>query len=185
MKFIIDAGHGGSGRNGDPGAIGPTGLMEKDVTLDIATRLASIAMMRGHFPVLTRMRDEYQSLKYRTDYANREGGKCFVSIHCNSFTSPAPEGFEVFSYRAGSQASSDLAECVLSAWRLSFPDHVIRGHKTSGFYVIKNTKMPAVLLETAFISNPKWENWLRDEKNQQSMAETIMAGIEAWGGGIK
>ena len=128
--------------------------------------------------MLTRMRDEFQSLKYRTDYANREGGKCFVSIHCNSFTSPAPEGFEVFSYRAGSQASSDLAECVLSAW-LSFPD---RGHKKSGFYVIKNTKMPAVLRN---ISNPKWESWLRDEKNQQSMAETIMAGIEAWGGVIK
>ena len=181
MKFIIDAGHGGS----DPGAIGPTGLKEKDVNLSIATRLASIAMMRGHFPVLTRMRDEYQSLKYRADYANKEGGRCFVSIHCNSHTTPTAHGFEVFSYRAGSQASSDLAECVLSAWRLSFPDHVSRGHKKSGFYVIKNTKMPAVLLETAFISNPKWERWLRDEKNHQSMAETIMAGIEAWGGGIK
>ena len=185
MKFIIDAGHGGSGRNGDPGAIGPTGLKEKDVNLSIATRLASIAMMRGHFPVLTRMRDEFQSLKYRTDYANREGGRCFVSIHCNSFTSPVPEGFEVFSYRAGSQASSDLAECVISAWRLSFPSHVIRGHKKSGFYVIAKTKMPAILLETAFIKNPAWEPWLRDEKNHQAMAETIMAGIEAWGGGIK
>ena len=178
MKFIIDAGHGGR----DSGAIGPTGLMEKDVTLDIGTRLASIAMMRGHFPVLTRMRDEYRSLKYRTDYANKEGGRCFVSIHCNSFTTPIPEGFEVFSYRAGSQASSNLAECVLSAWRLSFPDHVSRGHKTSGFYVIKNTKMPAVLLETAFISNPKWETWLREKGNLKKIAEVILDGLEAWGG---
>jgi len=184
VKFIIDPGHGGS----DPGAIGPTGLMEKDVTLDIATRLASIAMMRGHFPVLTRMRDEYQSLKYRTDYANREGGKCFVSIHCNSFTSPAPAGFEIWTYR-GQNTSDTLASSITHQWSKAFPSHLIRADwsdgdvdKESGFYVLKHTAMPAVLLETAFISNPKWEKWLREEGNLKKIAEVILDGIEAWGG---
>lgn len=182
MKFIIDAGHGGT----DPGAIGPTGLMEKDVTLDIATRLASIAMMRGHFPVLTRMGDETQSLKYRTDYANKQGGRCFISIHCNSFTNQNPEGFEIWTYLGQSQ-SDVLATAIVKQWIKTFPSHLIRSDwsdgdvdKQSKFYVLKNTVMPAVLLETAFINNPKWETWLRDTKNHQIMAETIMAGIENW-----
>ena len=182
MKFIIDCGHGGT----DPGAIGPSGLMEKDVTLDIGTRLASIAIMRGHFPVLTRMRDEFQSLKYRADYANKEGGRCFVSIHCNSFTSQSPEGFEIWTYR-GQSKSDVLASSITHQWSKAFPDHLIRADwsdgdvdKESGFYVLKHTAMPAVLLETAFISNPKWEKWLRDTKNRQLMAEAIMAGIESW-----
>ena len=178
MKYIIDAGHGGR----DPGAIGPTGLMEKDVTLNIATRLAAIAMMRGHDPVLTRMRDEYQSLKYRTDFANAQGGECFVSIHCNSFTTPVPYGFEIWTYRNGSLASSSLAQYIMVAWQHQFPGNGNRGHKKSGFHVLRETTMPAVLLEVDFISHPVWEKWLRDGGNHQKMAEAIMAGIEAWGG---
>jgi len=182
MKFIIDCGHGGT----DPGAIGPTGLKEKDVTLAIGKVLESISKMVGHTPVMTRTGDEYVSLEDRTKFANARGGKCFVSIHCNSFTSPAPAGFEIWTYR-GQNTSDTLASSITHQWSKAFPSHLIRADwsdgdvdKESGFYVLKHTAMPAVLLETAFISNPKWETWLRDTKNLQSMAEAILAGIEGW-----
>ena len=103
--IVIDAGHGGK----DPGAVGPTGLKEKDVTLDIAKRLKQILQKHAVRVILTRDRDEFVSLQRRVSVANSSGVDLFVSIHCNAAFSSRACGFESYFL---SPASDDLARAV-------------------------------------------------------------------------
>ncbi len=92
-KIIIDPGHGGK----DPGAIGPTGLKEKDVVLDIGLRLRRLIQKRLHLKVLmTRDTDRFVELRERSAFANRNGGKLFISIHANSHPRRSVRGFMTF-----------------------------------------------------------------------------------------
>ncbi len=92
-KIIIDPGHGGK----DPGAIGPTGLKEKDVVLDIGLRLRRLLRKRLHVKVLmTRDTDRFVELRERSAFANRNGGKLFISIHANSHPRRSVRGFMTF-----------------------------------------------------------------------------------------
>ena len=102
---VIDAGHGGK----DVGAIGPTGLEEKTVTLDIAKMLREILEERGIQVILTRESDEFVSLERRVSIANTAGADLFLSIHCNSSFSSKARGFESYFL---SPASDDLARAV-------------------------------------------------------------------------
>ncbi len=92
-RVIIDAGHGGE----DPGALGLHRLREKDLTLDIARRLSrKIDAMPGFESVLTRKGDYFLSLKGRSDFARKEQGDLFISIHANSAAVKSARGFEIF-----------------------------------------------------------------------------------------
>ena len=91
-KVVVDAGHGGH----DPGAIGKTGLREKDVNLDIARRLAQLLGAQGIEVVMTRSTDKFISLPGRADIANRSGADLFISVHANSAASGKLSGFEVY-----------------------------------------------------------------------------------------
>ncbi|MCR4438577.1 MAG: N-acetylmuramoyl-L-alanine amidase [bacterium] len=91
--IVLDPGHGGK----DPGAIGPTGLYEKDVTLSVAKELR--AMLEDELGLtvhMTRTGDTYPTLKQRTTLANRRNGKLFISIHANAHRSPKARGFSVY-----------------------------------------------------------------------------------------
>jgi len=102
---VIDAGHGGK----DAGAIGPTGLMEKAVTLDMAERVKGLLERRGIRVILTRDRDEFISLQRRVDIANNCETDLFLSIHCNAALSSKAQGFESYFL---SPATDDLARAV-------------------------------------------------------------------------
>lgn len=102
---VIDAGHGGK----DAGAVGPTGLEEKTVTLDIAKTLGEILEERGIQVILTRENDEFVSLERRVSIANTAGVDLFLSIHCNASFSSKAKGFESYFL---SPASDDLARAV-------------------------------------------------------------------------
>lgn len=92
-RVALDPGHGGS----DPGATGPSGLQEKDVTLDIAHRAASVLARELQVSTLvTRDRDEYVALEERTARANAYGADLFVSIHCNASESGAAHGVQTY-----------------------------------------------------------------------------------------
>lgn len=92
-RIALDPGHGGS----DPGATGPGGLQEKDVTLDIAHRAASVLARELNVSALvTRDRDEYVALEERTARANAFGADLFVSIHCNASESSAARGVQTY-----------------------------------------------------------------------------------------
>ena len=92
-RVVIDPGHGGN----DPGAIGPHGLKEKDVTLDVAHRAAPIvARELGIAALLTRDVDEYVGLDERTARANAFAADLFVSIHCNAAENNGSDGVLTF-----------------------------------------------------------------------------------------
>jgi N-acetylmuramoyl-L-alanine amidase len=166
---VIDPGHGGA----DSGAIGPTGLRECDVTLDIARRVAEILDGRGVPVVLTRTADTAVALEDRTDIARRERALAFVSIHANASQSPTRKGTETY---YASRESEPLAAAVQNEIMrvLEEPD---RGVRTADFYVIVNMPAPAVLVETAFISNPMEERLLRDPATRRRIAEAIVRGL--------
>ena len=92
-RIIIDPGHGGK----DPGAIGPGGLLEKNITLAVALKLRDVLQKHyGYEVFLTRETDEYLSLEERTELANTEHGDLFVSIHVNSAPSKTTRGIETY-----------------------------------------------------------------------------------------
>lgn len=171
IKLCIDPGHGGS----DGGAVG-NGLLEKDVNLDVALRLAGLldadtADTAGGGSwnlLLTRATDVFVSLQQRVTLANVFGAASFVSIHSNGFSDPNANGTETYAWAEGTTAAAlrnSVHEHMLAAWDLTD-----RGTKTAGFYVLVNTVMPASLSEMGFISNPGDAAFLGDPEARQEMA---------------
>lgn len=105
---VLDAGHGGD----DEGAVGPTGLREKALVLDVTRRLARRLVEAGVHVVLTRRDDRFLSLEQRTHVANDARGDLFLSIHANASTSRSPRGIEAYfaSLEATDEASRRVAE---------------------------------------------------------------------------
>ncbi len=124
-RVMLDPGHGGS----DPGAVGPTGLRESEVTLDVARRVAErLALRYGMQAVLTRDRDDYVDLEDRAAHANDSGADVFVSIHCNAAHNPFARGISTFvlehtndrvAARVAAREGELIDTGVLSAWDLS------------------------------------------------------------------
>lgn len=182
-KITIDAGHGGN----DSGAIGPTGVMEKTVTLRIANEVRRLLMAEGATVYMTRDTDtevspkganasDIEELQARCDVANQNASDVFVSIHMDSFSSGAAKGTTGYYYSLGSQKSRDLADKV----RLGVIDQIgtqSRGTQSCNFYVVKHTDMPATLVEVAFISNPTEEQLLDSEDGIKKAAQGIVDGI--------
>ena len=182
-KITIDSGHGGN----DSGAIGPTGVMEKSVTLRIANELRRLLVAEGATVYMTRTTDtevspkganasDIEELQARCDVANNTKSDIFISIHMDSFSSSAAKGTTGYYYSLGSQRSRDLADKV----RQGVIDQIgtqSRGTQSSNFYVVKHTDMPATLVEVAFISNPQEEQLLNSEEGIQKAAQGIADGI--------
>ncbi len=121
-KVVIDAGHGGN----DPGAIGKSGLKEKDVNLDIAKRLSALLRAEGVQTVLTRSTDKFVPLSSRVSIANRSGADLFISIHSNAARSRSLCGFEVF-YVAPSVSDSKRAALTARSSSLNLKNTVVSG----------------------------------------------------------
>jgi N-acetylmuramoyl-L-alanine amidase len=213
-KVVIDAGHGGE----DPGALGVTGLREKEVNLDIAKRLANILSADGIEVVLTRATDKFVSLSGRVSIANNSGADLFISIHSNASRTRSLNGFEVYyvapsvndSNRAYSSArtfsfkrehfemASQSLDLKAIVWDMIYAsnqaesialsrsichsmdansDSRIIGIKGARFAVLKGTRIPAVLVETAFISNREEERLLKNSYYRQKVAQNIADGI--------
>lgn len=178
-KIWVDAGHGGS----DPGAIGPGGLKEKDVTLGVSQALAFLLREMGYGVGVTRLLDEYVALGERCRRANTFDAAVFVSVHCNAAAVPAANGIETFHYptsRNGMQLARLIQAELVAATGLRD-----RGAKYANFQVLRDTAMPAVLVELGFISNPREEELLRSDDYQLTCAQAIVRGIESYfaGGG--
>lgn len=176
MKICIDPGHGGR----DPGAIGtdPSRLEEKEFNLSLSLLLEEEFERRGHWAIMTRRRDRSLSWQARANFANRLGAEYFISIHANGAETATVEGMEVFHY-PGSAAGADAANHVLDGMITVFPEHKNRGVKEANFAVLRLTDMPAVLVESEFITNPTQLRFLADQENQRNLAFGIANGIDA------
>jgi N-acetylmuramoyl-L-alanine amidase len=212
-KIAIDAGHGGR----DVGKTGVTGVLEKDVNLELAKMLRDrIERELDLEVVLIREDDVLLSLTHRTEIANQAGADLFISIHCNSWFSETTGGFEAYFLspartkwdrevaRVENQAdefvskqgdggdidfivwdmvqnefineSSHFAELIQKEMseRLEIRN---RGVKQANFTVLQGARMPAILIETAFLSNPVEEQLLVDRAFQRKITEGIVSAI--------
>lgn len=167
MIIGIDPGHGGI----DPGAIGPTGVREADITLKISLLLADKLRERGHSVILTRLVDEAVSLRYRVDLLNNAGCDLVLSIHINAFDNPDPDYISAWICGTGGQAEK-IANALIPtlAAATGWPDGGVR---VKGFYVLRKTDAPAVLLELGFISNPGQEKALKESAMLNMLTDAI------------
>ena len=182
-KIVLDPGHGGS----DSGAIGPTGVMEKSVTLRVANELKRLLVKEGAEVYMTRSADievskkrakatDIEELQARCDVANEKNADIFVSIHMDSFTSGAARGTTGYYYSLGDKRSRKLADKI----RAGIIDQLgtqSRGTQSCNFYVVKHTDMPATLVEVAFISNESEEKLMDSEDGIRKAAQGIADGI--------
>lgn len=169
-------------------ARGHNGLMEKTATLAISKNVADI--LRGSGAVVTMTRDsdkdvygpmasDRDELQARVDVGNASAGnEIFVSIHCDAFTSPTAHGTSTFYYQS-SHRGRLLAEAIHQAI-VEETGLASRGAKTARFYVLRNSAMPATLIETAFISNYQEEALLGDPDFQYKLAVAICRGISQY-----
>jgi len=213
-RIALDPGHGGQ----DRGAVGPTGLEEKDIMLTLSKKLARMLRAEGYEVKLTRERDTLLSLKTRTALANNFKADLFVSIHANAIAADNATGSETYYLSPESDGSFDnthyesydfdedgaeesLAmddDLSLMLWDMAQTKHIEdsfrfakyiqeelnqlagtrnRGVKQAPLKVLKGAMMPAVLIETAFISNRSEEQKLKSPLFQENIARSILAAI--------
>jgi len=165
----IDAGHGGS----DPGAIGPTGLRESDVVLDVALRLRELLARDGIRTVMTREADIGMELADRPKFARERGATMFVSIHANASTRAEVNGAETYYLTAQSLILAQMIQDELGA----LTGTPSRGIKAANFLVLRDNDVPSVLVETAFLTHADDETRLRDVEFRQRLAQAIYSGI--------
>ena len=167
-KVVIDPGHGGS----DYGAI-REGINEKDITLDVSQRVASILKSKGYKVAMTRNDDTYVSLQERVDFSENEAPEIFVSIHVNSAVASEPCGIETHYYH---DYSTGLAK-IIHSHLIKEIDTKDRGLFKSKFYVINHTTVPAILVEMGFLSNEKERAELISDNRKQKTAKAIAEGV--------
>ncbi len=213
--IVIDAGHGGR----DPGAIGATGVREKDVVLDHAVQLRSALEARGRYRVaLTRDSDRYVELADRVSFARAQNADLFISVHADSGANSEARGASVYTL---SERGANRAQNLMAAqdWDINFGEAprdpgvgdilvdltqrettnrsaqfaqvliprlaqaaplVSNTHRNAGFFVLLAPDVPAVLVETGFLSNVADERRLSDPRSRAAFAEAMAGAVDAF-----
>ncbi len=173
--IAIDSGHGGD----DPGASGRGGSFEKDLTLDIGRRLATLLEKAGARVLMIRADDTNVGMYERPALANQAGADVNVSIHMNWYKASSVHGTEVFYYSTHPE-SARLAEAIRAALvkETGLSD---RGTNTEHTFVaIRETTMPSVLVEVVYLTNAAEERLIETEAFRQKVALGLYNGLEAY-----
>lgn len=173
-KIFIDPGHGAH----DPGAVGKHSK-EKDNVLKVGLRLKTLLEAAGHTVKMSRSTDVFIALSTRAQMANSWGADYFVSLHNNAATASAT-GFETFIHTHTQSKTAGFQSAIHAAiaGKIGIRD---RGKKRANYAVLRETRMPAVLIEYAFISNAGDESILINKVEQ--LAQWTAQGITAYAGG--
>ena len=166
---VIDAGHGGHDRGGIPGQR----ASEKMLTLDVARRLRARLSAEGLRTVMTRDSDTFVSLGQRVAIANSQRNAVFVSIHFNSAPREGAHGFETYFY---SRQSAALASRLYAKLTRAWPSEN-RGLRVRGFYVIRKTRIPAVLCECGFLTNARESSLISRAETRERLAAVLAQAI--------
>jgi N-acetylmuramoyl-L-alanine amidase len=169
ITVVIDAGHGGHDRGGIPGQR----IAEKDMTLDVALRLRNILSANGYHVVMTRSSDVFVPLGGRVAIANSYRNAVFVCIHFNATGRSGASGIETYFY---SRDSLPLASAIHYYVTGGAPS-ANRGVRRRGYYVLRKTTVPAVLVECGFLTNPTEAAYAQSASYRQKLADEIAAGI--------
>src|SRR5881394_2664224 len=166
---VIDAGHGGFDRGGIPGQRIP----EKEMTLDVAQRLKTLLAASGYRVIMTRDSDVFVPLPTRVAIANSYGNAIFVCIHFNSAKRMGAGGIETYFY---SRESLPLASAIHYYVAGGAPSSN-RGVRRRGFYVLRRTTIPSVLVECGFLTNAAEANYAQSADYRLKLAEEIGRGV--------
>ncbi len=170
---VIDPGHGGP----DPGAIGIGGLKESEVVLDVSKRVRKLLTEEGVKVRMTRNNEVDLDLPPRVSIANRTNADIFVSIHANASRGKRRDinGLETFYYSGwkGKLLARKIQKQILKV----SPGSPDRGVRQGRFFVIKNTRMPAVLVEIGFLTGRLDARRLEKSINRKRIAYAITKGI--------
>jgi N-acetylmuramoyl-L-alanine amidase len=169
ITVVIDAGHGVHDRGGIPGQR----VAEKDMTLDVALRLQNILSANGYNVVMTRSTDVFVPLGGRVAIANSYRNAVFVCIHFNATGRSGASGIETYFY---SRESLPLASAIHYYVAGGAPSEN-RGVRRRGYFVLRKTSIPAVLVECGFLTNPTEAAYAQNASYRQKLAEEIAAGI--------
>jgi len=188
LIVAVDPGHGGY----DGGARArDSGVWEKELTLQIAQAVENALLERGAQVVLTREEDiclaeegsgktrKRADLQKRLDLASDAGADVFVSIHLNEYRDRAESGPQVF-YQRGADAGRLLAGVMQEALIQGLAPEKQRKANAGDYYVLRNTTLPAVLVECGFLSNAQEEKKLLDAAYQRRIAQAVADGLEEW-----
>ncbi|MGG0657100.1 N-acetylmuramoyl-L-alanine amidase CwlD [Rummeliibacillus pycnus] len=198
VKIVVDAGHGGI-----DGGASTTELVEKNVTLAIAQKVEKLLKNKGATVVMTRTQDddviaehqpntEFQTLRerkredifLRAKLIDEAKPDLFISIHANAIPESKWRGAQVFYHKDGHPAGELLAKSIQEAIREQLKNTNREALAIKQVYLLKKVKMPSVLVETGFLSNPEEAELLSSPDYQQKMAEAIVAGIERYSDSI-
>lgn len=168
---VIDAGHGGHDNGGQWGRV-----YEKHLALDTAYRLESKLKSLGYQTVMTRRSDYFISLPQRVSTANRYKNAIFVSIHYNYTWKQQVSGLETF---YSTEEGRRLAHLVQNSL-IRRTKTVDRSAKYARFYVIRNTTLPAILVEGGFVSNATERDRMKSGWFRESIAQGIVDGIQSY-----
>src|SRR5213592_3631953 len=198
---VLDPGHGGQ----DSGAM-CCGMLEKDLTLDVAKRVDRLLQSEGIATVMTRVGDSYVSLADRATFANRVSDCIFVSIHFNEDNKPVSSGVETYYAAHQITAGSFVASWLPFLWRPLFDSPnfesqslaqyiqealvartgaLDRGTRAEQFFVIANVTSPAVLIEGGFLTNKEDISKVASEDYREQLAAAVTDGILGYGDAVK
>ena len=176
-QVILDAGHGGI----DVGKTGVNGEKEKDINLEISKKIKRFLSDSNVTVKMTREGDERladsqrEDLKARTDIMNG-GALLAVSIHQNSYRDPAVSGAQVF-YYTDSEEGRTAAGMIQAELNALAPDNEKEIRANDSYYILKNTRIPTVIVECGFLSSYTEAEKLADDEYQNRIAEAVSEGI--------
>jgi N-acetylmuramoyl-L-alanine amidase len=171
ITVVIDAGHGGF----DRGGIAGQRVAEKTMNLDVAQRLKSILQASGYRVVMTRDSDVFVPLGTRVAIANQYRNGIFVCVHFNSASRRGANGIETYFYSSQSLALASAIHYYVNAVAPT-PN---RGVRRRGYYVLRRTNIPAVLVECGFLTNPTEAQYAQSSSYRQKLAQAIADGVRS------
>lgn len=181
--IVIDPGHGGH----DPGAIGGSGVLEKDINFSISMKLKDLLQQAGYTVILTRESDvsihdtgakskKTSDIKNRKKIVENNNPKVFVSIHLNSFPQKQYYGAQVF-YSPNSESSKLLAQTIQSEFKSIDSTNDRKAKEIKNVALLRGLSVTSVIVECGFLSNPVEEKLLTKDEHQQKVAQAIYLGI--------
>lgn len=166
--IVIDPGHGGK----DPGAIGHNGVLEKDLILVTAKKIAEKLREAGAKVILTRTDDYFVSLNDRVKISNSHDTDVFISIHFNAFSVGYVGGINTYYYRDGRGLAHKIQATLANELPLKN-----RGVIQHDYRVLRDNQPPAILIELGFITNTKELSTLQSTNFQDEVARSITIGL--------
>lgn len=178
--IVVDPGHGGE----DPGKVGTNDVLEKDLNLKISKKVQKLLEEAGIKVVMTREDDKVpdakkEDLQQRIDLINDTKPRLAIGIHQNSYPDESIRGAQVF-YHTITEEAEDVAAAIQEELRTVDTTNTRQIKENDTYYMLKNSKVPMIIVECGFLTNPEEAEKLSQEEYQEKIAQAICEGITKW-----